>query len=874
MNKKDRVDISIIIPVFNKADSLHKCFQTLENQQGQCSFEAIFIDDGSTDASNDLCKAFVSSHSWARLITQKNQGVSSARNVGIDSSTGKYLLFLDADDSLSDKAIAHLVDFFNLHYEEIDVVSYPIVYVDSKNRETRHAREQWLNEDGVYELNEYPYIAQTTMNVCVKNRFEKNIHFEKNIKMGEDQIYITNNLYRHSRIGTCTTALYYYTRDGSGMSTKRNNPLYAFDDMVTLFTKLTEIAKLNSRMSEYAYQIIIYNIAWRLKSNMLFPFHLEGDALSHAKQKLYSLIEMIPFNSIITSPFMNNYHKGYLLKEFLHFDACKYIDFSNETTMCFDEEHCWTVQKPKIVITKALLRDSFLHIEGRIISPAFIFIQKPQLFYSSEGKIKECSLSKSSFDYSGSKVKTAKCWTIRIIVPATTFTTYNFFLKTQFGNTDNVSITLKNAFRFNARKESGALYFPDFVVSKSDNCIQLSKKTIRNSFKEFIHGFKRDKTAWLKRIALKSFRFLYRKEEIWLYSDLPTSQIGGNALIQLEHDLKKNDSVKRFYITSDIDSFIQQHPALRHNVIQRGSKKHFFMALTARIILASYLERFTFLPFKKRTYSSLGDIAGDQWYIYLQHGILHAHLPWYYSFDRIIFDKEIVSSAFEETNLLTNYSFPKSALIQSGMPRFDTLRLIKPSCKKILYVPSWRNYLIAGTGAKRIPTDEALLTSSFYEGFNQTLKNKTLLDLLEQYDYQLDVKLHPNFKCYEHLIDINSARVHNITTSINENDYSIVITDFSSYVFDFVYKGCSIIYYLPDYIEFNAGLNHYRELDLPLEKGFGPFCKSGEELIKELENLLKKNSSNKIYQDRINDFFFYRDNCNSERLYNDLKQLK
>ena len=79
---------------------------------------------------------------------------------------------------------------------------------------------------------------------------------------------------------------------------------------------------------------------------------------------------------------------------------------------------------------------------------------------------------------------------------------------------------------------------------------------------------------------------------------------------------------------------------------------------------------------------------------------------------------------------------------------------------------------------------------------------------------------------------------------------------------------------MPDYVEFNAGLNHYRELDLPLEKGFGPFCKSGEELIKELKNLFKKNSSNKIYQDRINGFFFYRDNCNSERLYNDLKQLK
>ena len=90
--------VSVIIPVFNKADWVEESLLSVMNQNYK-DWEAIIIDDGSTDNSLEVISKFIESHPGAwELISQNNQGQCKTRNTGIQKSSGEYIAFLDGDD--------------------------------------------------------------------------------------------------------------------------------------------------------------------------------------------------------------------------------------------------------------------------------------------------------------------------------------------------------------------------------------------------------------------------------------------------------------------------------------------------------------------------------------------------------------------------------------------------------------------------------------------------------------------------------------------------------------------------------------------------------------------------------------------------------
>ena len=97
------------------------------------------------------------------------------------------------------------------------------------------------------------------------------------------------------------------------------------------------------------------------------------------------------------------------------------------------------------------------------------------------------------------------------------------------------------------------------------------------------------------------------------------------------------------------------------------------------------------------------------------------------------------------------------------------------------------------------------------------------------------------------------------------------ITDYSSWVYDFVYLKRKILYFLPDEGFFSSGLNGYREVDIPLQDGFGPFCTSGEQLCMELANVLEGVRPSTQYRE-ADGFFLHYDFKQRERLYRSIRQ--
>ena len=112
--------VSIIVPIFNSEKYIRRCIASVL-EQSYSNFELILVDDGSTDASQLISEEYATRDNRIRVIHQENQGVSAARNAGIEASSGEYLMFVDSDDTLKNHAIMTLVE--DAEHYGADVVS-------------------------------------------------------------------------------------------------------------------------------------------------------------------------------------------------------------------------------------------------------------------------------------------------------------------------------------------------------------------------------------------------------------------------------------------------------------------------------------------------------------------------------------------------------------------------------------------------------------------------------------------------------------------------------------------------------------------------------------------------------------------------------
>lgn len=101
--------ISIIVPIYNVKPFLRRCIDSILNQTYQ-NFELILIDDGSTDGSGDICDLYSKNDNKVKVIHKQNEGVSIARNVGIDNVNGYWTCFVDSDDWLEPTYLHNFIE--------------------------------------------------------------------------------------------------------------------------------------------------------------------------------------------------------------------------------------------------------------------------------------------------------------------------------------------------------------------------------------------------------------------------------------------------------------------------------------------------------------------------------------------------------------------------------------------------------------------------------------------------------------------------------------------------------------------------------------------------------------------------------------------
>lgn len=106
LNEKNKKLVSVIVPIYNVADYLKECIDSIVKQT-YTNIEIILVDDGSTDNSLNICKSYADGRIC--VYSKENGGQSSARNYGLDVAQGDYIVFVDSDDYIEENYVERLV---------------------------------------------------------------------------------------------------------------------------------------------------------------------------------------------------------------------------------------------------------------------------------------------------------------------------------------------------------------------------------------------------------------------------------------------------------------------------------------------------------------------------------------------------------------------------------------------------------------------------------------------------------------------------------------------------------------------------------------------------------------------------------------------
>ena len=134
---------SVIIPIYNSEKTLHRCLDSLLPQLNS-DIEVILVNDGSTDKSASICNEYVAKNSCFHYYEQPNLGVSVARNKGIDKAKGKYIIFIDSDDYVSNEMFSKINNVFSDH--DFDFLVFSIV-TKNGNQETISQKTHFVSYD-------------------------------------------------------------------------------------------------------------------------------------------------------------------------------------------------------------------------------------------------------------------------------------------------------------------------------------------------------------------------------------------------------------------------------------------------------------------------------------------------------------------------------------------------------------------------------------------------------------------------------------------------------------------------------------------------------------------------------------------------------
>ena len=248
--------------------------------------------------------------------------------------------------------------------------------------------------------------------------------------------------------------------------------------------------------------------------------------------------------------------------------------------------------------------------------------------------------------------------------------------------------------------------------------------------------------------------------------------------------------------------------------------------------------------------------------VFLQHGVTKDDLPFLH-YDKAKLWMFCCAAEPEYEFIKNTFGYPEGTVRHLGFCRFDALHGAAADRDLLLILPTWRMYL------QREDDREAFLESDYYRAWSGLLEDGALAELLERSRKRAVFVLHREMAAFESLFHSPSERITvlpwqeaDISALIREA--GTLVTDYSSVYMDFAYMKKPLVYYQFDFAQYRAGHLPTGYFDYERD-GFGPICRTEEELLEELEPLLTGGEMPGKYRERVDRFYTLNDDKNCER---------
>lgn len=288
--------LSIIIPIYNTEAYLPRCIDSILSQSFT-DYELILIDDGSIDNSGAICDNYAQQDNRIKVFHQKNGGLSSARNTGLDHAQGEWIYFVDSDDELKLNGLQTLVDCIS---DDVDCVmgGYEQYDLDGNLIETekKHETLTLSKQDSLLVLFPEHTIIYSYLGYVWNRLFRKRIiqdhslRFDETVGIKEDTLFVTQYLCKsNGKTRFTTTPVYkYIAQKNSEMHSLmlRYDSKYvsSFDALVKMYSAIRQLPELDRQLSKAAKHDIVQRV-YLVKEHMQTSNAVDKKSLSKLKRR-------------------------------------------------------------------------------------------------------------------------------------------------------------------------------------------------------------------------------------------------------------------------------------------------------------------------------------------------------------------------------------------------------------------------------------------------------------------------------------------------------------------------------------------------------------------------------------------------------------
>lgn len=285
--------LSIIVPIYNVEKYLERCVVSLINQDISLSdYEIILVNDGSTDNSLSVAYAIQKKYEIVKVLSQENQGLSGARNTGLDNAKGEYLMFIDSDDYLKPNCLGALLTKCKKH--DLDVCHYKLAVMKPDGKivdDTFVGLEFDKIYNGLQIIKDGQLIGSVCSNIYKRSIFETNkLRFTLGIT--HEDVEFTPRLFANvNKVMVVDAAPYVYFYNDNSLSTApsfEKRKRYLCDTVIVvnntrIFAKSLSDKELKQTLIERCNSSIIGSL-WQMLNDKDIPVEIVDSFLNLAKQ--------------------------------------------------------------------------------------------------------------------------------------------------------------------------------------------------------------------------------------------------------------------------------------------------------------------------------------------------------------------------------------------------------------------------------------------------------------------------------------------------------------------------------------------------------------------------------------------------------------